>query len=500
MSPCPSLYGNWRPTSGTSSIQETTRRAKAGRASKMMKPLKAVQLDENGDPPKKKGRGRPPTVVKTAVQEDLLPDFVKRASEVLELNGGSMDSNLFGQHWKQTHPHNPIASYKSVKGVTIHQMLRENARFFEVTDTTRHKVKLFQLKPDAVEEYLSECKMQTAQLESSDLVDKMAQAVRGAVDSIDADASAAVEESRLPMTLTAEHQELAVDLDDGALDISGNDSARLAVADADVGAVHDHVPMQGKARLSSGFDRRRREPVQVTKEKRSFEPFREELPQAPTADKRDAVVNPTVALYNSWAMDGRDVVMEVTHAAAFDEMWEHVTEEKLHPTRQFTAIDGGCGNGWAARKMAEHPLCESVVGVDAAAVMVDRAQVLSPEVDDVKVSYSIGNLAEWAPDEGVDLVNLCETLYLVDDPQAVLDNIVPKWLKPGGLLVANLDCYWEHKLSHAWEEDLGVKMHCLSEKDWESMFEAAGLTDVKRWRSKSNGPWQGTLLITGQRK
>ena len=199
-------------------------------------------------------------------------------------------------------------------------------------------------------------------------------------------------------------------------------------------------------------------------------------------------------------MDGRDVVMEVTHAAAFEEMWEHVTEEKLHPKRKFTAIDGGCGNGWAARKIAEHPLCESVIGVDAAAVMVDRAQELSPEVDDVKVSYSVGDLAEWAPDEEVDLVNLCEALYLVDDPQAALDNIVPTWLKPGGLLVANLDCYWENKLSHAWEEDLGVKMHCLAEKDWESMFEAAGLTDVKRWRSKSNGPWQGTLLITGQRK
>jgi SAM-dependent methyltransferase len=492
MSPCPSLYGNWRPTSGTSSIQETTRRGKAARVSKMMK----TTNDEEIEGARKKGRGRPPTIIKSAVKENMLPEFVERASEVLQQNGGSMDSNLFGQHWKQVHPNNPITSYKSVKGVTIHQMLRENLRFFEVSDTTRHKVKFFQLKPEAVTEYLQECKAREAQIKSSALVDKMAQAVRGAVESIDADAG---QDSLLSVSVTADNAKKEHDVVSGALELAEGDSARPTDADADM-VVHDYVPMQGKARLSSGFDRRRRAPTTINKEKKSLEAFREELPQAPTADDRDAVANPTVELYNSWAMDGRDVVMEVTHAAAFEEMWEHVTQEKLHPKHQFTAIDAGCGNGWAARKIAEHPLCESVIGIDAAAVMVDRAQHLSPAGDDVKISYSIGNVAEWAPEEEVDLVNLCESLYMFEDPQAALDNIVPKWLKPGGLLVANLDCYWENKLSHAWEEDLGVKMHCLSEKDWEAMFQAAGLTDVKRWRSKSNGPWQGTLLITGQRK
>jgi len=265
--------------------------------------------------------------------------------------------------------------------------------------------------------------------------------------------------------------------------------------------VHHHVPMQGKARRASGFDRRLQAPVRRTKESRPFDAYREEMPQAPTADDRDAIKHPVVSLYNSWAMDGRDVVMEVTHGAAFEEVWEHVVKEKLHPKRTFTAIDGGCGNGWATRKMAEHPLCESVVGVDAAAVMVDRAQALSSEdASAEKVSFSVGDVAEWAPDEEVDMVNMCETLYLLEEPQAALNNIVPKWLKPGGLFVASLDCYWENKLSHAWEGDLGVPMHCLSESEWEEMFVKAGLTNIKRWRSKQNGPWQGTLLITGERK
>lgn len=490
-SPCTSLYGNWRPTTGTDSIQQTKRK---GRASKLMK------AEDEEEVPKRKTRGRPSTVMKSAVKEELLPEFVARAAHVLELNGGSMDSNLFGQHWKQAHPENPIYSYKSVKGVTIHQMLRENARFFDVSDTTRHKVKFFKLIPKEVKTYLKECgeKGYFAVPDSSSLVASMAQSVRGAVENIDV--SSLVEDegvdqdSVLAMSLEAEQ------LVDETVDLSADVVETPAAKRLDSNEViHHHVPMQGKARLSSGFDRRLKAPVRVAKESRSFDAYREEMPQAPMADDRDAIEHPVVSLYNSWATDGRDVVMEVTHGAAFDEMWEYVSEEKLHPKREFTAIDGGCGNGWAARKMAEHPLCKSVMGVDAAAVMVDRAKSLSEETAS-KVSYSVGDIAEWIPEEEVDLVNLCETLYLVDEPQAALDHVVPKWLKPGGLLVANLDCYWENKLSHAWEGDLGVPMHCMSEKQWEQMFTDAGLVNIKRWRSKQNGPWQGTLLMTGERK
>jgi len=490
-SPCTSLYGGYRPTTGTDSIQQTTRKSKMIRA-KMTTPMEGVE----DDTPKKKGRGRPAAVVKAAVREEMLHDFVARAAHVLELNGGSMDSNLFGQHWKQAHPENPIYGFKSVKGVTIHQMLRENSRFFDVSDTTRHKVKFFTLIPAEVGTFLGECTKQGLFAEPSKLIASIAESVKSAVDGIDEALPVAVQkkenkELEMSMILEAEHIEMLPEAEAAPVvaQVIQNDDA----------VIHHHVPMQGKSRRPSGFDRRKQAPARVTKESRSLDSYREEMPQAPTADKRDAIKHPAVSLYNSWAMDGRDVVMEVTHASAFEEMWEHVTEEMLDPNAQFTAIDGGCGNGWAARKMAEHPLCKSVEGIDAAAVMVDRAESLSAE-EDSKVSFSVGDIAKWTPEEEVDLVNLCETLYLLDEPQTALEHIVPKWLKPGGLLVASLDCYWENKLSHAWEGDLGVPMHCLSEKEWEKTFEDAGLVNIKRWRSKQNGPWQGTLLMTGERR
>jgi len=494
-SPCTSLYGSCRPTTGTDSIQQSTRQPKAAQKRKQ----EAERLAEAEAMPKT--RGRPSAEIKSAVKEELQPEFVRRAAHVLELNGGSMDSNLFGQHWKQSHPNHPIYTFKSSKGITIHQMLRENERFFKVSDTSRQKVKFFELIPGEVEAYLSAHKKDEATREST-LVASMAESVRGALDNIDAaipiDETMPMDEEAPVLAMNLEAEQMEQEFLTAAAEAMQAPVAPAVNADE---VVHHHVPMQGKARRASGFDRRLQAPVRRTKESRPFDAYREEMPQAPTADDRDAIKHPVVSLYNSWAMDGRDVVMEVTHGAAFEEVWEHVVKEKLHPKRTFTAIDGGCGNGWATRKMAEHPLCESVVGVDAAAVMVDRAQALSSEdASAEKVSFSVGDVAEWAPDEEVDMVNMCETLYLLEEPQAALNNIVPKWLKPGGLFVASLDCYWENKLSHAWEGDLGVPMHCLSESEWEEMFVKAGLTNIKRWRSKQNGPWQGTLLVTGERK
>ena len=107
-SPCTSLYGNWRPTTGTESIQQTKK--KLGRTVKSSN-QKEPEFEDDGEP-KKLIRGRPAMEIKSAVKEDLLPEFVARAAHVLEMNGGSMDSNLFGQHWKHLHPQHPIYAFK----------------------------------------------------------------------------------------------------------------------------------------------------------------------------------------------------------------------------------------------------------------------------------------------------------------------------------------------------------------------------------------------------
>ena len=100
-------------------------------------------------------------------------------------------------------------------------------------------------------------------------------------------------------------------------------------------------------------------------------------------------------------------------------------------------------------------------------------------------------------------MTVCESIYLCQDPQAALSHMVSKCLKPGGVLAATVDCYQGNKVSQRWARDLGVPMHCKSEEEWKLMWEQAGLTHVKLWRSRRNW-WpqthslrKGTLVLTG---
>jgi len=479
-SPCTSLYGNWRPTTGTEPYRKSTRTTKlAAKAA-----AKAAAEEKK---PKNKQRGRPPGEAKPAVTSDRLPEFVARAAHVLEMNGGRMDSNLFGQQWKIIHVNAPLYAYKSTKAVTIHQMLRENGDFFEVSETDRQKVKMFTLKPEQTTTYLEQCRKQGTLVGNLDSPAQMVSKTSGVpiVKGDELEESVELEESMELPPLRAELE----------------DATPLEKAQPAEEPHYSSVPVHGRARMAS-FDRRvvLGKKAKVGKERR--ERVEEDLPAAPFRHPDDALTRPVISLYNSWAMDGRDVVMEVTHRTAFDEMWEKVGAEL---DAGFTVVDAGCGNGWAARLMAQHEQCEGVTAVDAAALMIEKAgqsherelEALDPELEMAEVRYEVGDVETWFPEEPVDVTFFGETLYLLEDPSGSLQHVVNSWLKPGGRVMASLDCYKENKLSHTWEEDLGVEMHCYGEKDWKGIFKQAGLDNVELWRAKAAGPWQGTLIVTG---
>lgn len=286
------------------------------------------------------------------------------------------------------------------------------------------------------------------------------------------------------------------------------------------------VPIRGSVRMHHGFDRRLRQPLPEKPKPAVLEV--EDVPAVPPqADARDALEDPVIQMYNSWATDGRDLVMEITHEPAFDNMWSHLKKtfpqftvtvdddggEQEGSGLGFTAVDAGCGNGWAARKIAQHPRCRSIVGVDAAALMVDRAEEIRDEwggiSDEVKskLRFEVGDIGTWAPAQEADLITVCESIYFCNDPQAALSHMVSRCLKTGGVLAATVDCYLENTVSQRWEKDLGVPMHCKSQEEWVRVFEQAGLSDVKVWRCKDDNKWwpqshslrQGTLLLTGRK-
>ena len=434
------------------------------------------------EPKKKIGRGRPPVEKKAAVQPHLLPEFVARAAHVLQMNGGQMDSNLFGQHWKVVHVNAPIYSFKSIKGVTIHQMLRENSEFFSVSETNRQKVKMFRLDKPVAEKYIAQCRAEgILSVTSPQSPENMLANAEG----VEIEARPIASEE-VPMSRDA---------------IQNDKLARQQTEHVAEPHFHDNVPVHGKA--SRGVSDRRVLKARQQRQQVRVQTVTEEVAvAAPLATEEDALQGPVVALYNSWAIDGRDVVMEVSHASNFEELWLQFLADRAAAgfTAPLTVLDGGCGNGWASRRMADSEQVASVLGIDAAALMVNKAAATSEGFE--KVGFAVADVSTWAPkaSERVDVAHFTEVLYLLEDPAATMKHVVDRWLKPGGALIAGVDCYKENKLSHAWAADLGVAMHCLSEAKWLKMAEAAGLQDVKISRSTTAGPWSGSLMISGTKK
>ncbi len=194
-------------------------------------------------------------------------------------------------------------------------------------------------------------------------------------------------------------------------------------------------------------------------------------------------------IFNEWALGGKDEGMEKNHASAVSEMLSCLTQDQSDP---FSFIDAGCGNGWAVRKMKNHPLCQKAIGVDGAEDMIRKAGAIDPQGE-----YIFADLMIWNPEEKVDFIHSMEVLYYFENPAEIIHHMKSNWLKPGGKMIMGVDFYKEHEKSHSWPTDLNTQMTLLSETDWEVIFMDNGFTNVKKFRSNMNGEFPGTLVVSG---
>ena len=196
-----------------------------------------------------------------------------------------------------------------------------------------------------------------------------------------------------------------------------------------------------------------------------------------------------VALFGEWARIGRDEGMEAGHSPSVDEMVAAVIGRT--PDR-FSAIDVGCGNGWAVRRMARLPGCYRSSGVDGSEEMVSKAKSIDPEGD-----YIVGKLPGWKPEENVDLILSMEFIYYLEEPLDFLQTMHDHWLSSGGSVAIGLDHYIENEASISWPDSLGVPMTTLSIEEWRSGLEDAGFNDVETHQFCSKEDWSGTLVLIG---
>jgi len=198
-----------------------------------------------------------------------------------------------------------------------------------------------------------------------------------------------------------------------------------------------------------------------------------------------------VDLFGMWADSGRDKGMEDGHSASVEEMIKYAIKRT---PQNFTAIDVGCGNGWAVRKVANENNCSLSQGVDGSESMISKARSIDPEG-----KYFVGKLPGWLPQKKVDLVLSMEFIYYLEDPLYFLQELYDSWLSPGGTAVIGLDHYSENEASLSWPDSLGVHMTTMSIVEWSLGLMNAGFIDVDSYQVNSYDENPGTLVLIGTR-
>jgi SAM-dependent methyltransferase len=196
-----------------------------------------------------------------------------------------------------------------------------------------------------------------------------------------------------------------------------------------------------------------------------------------------------VELFGEWARLGRDEGMEKGHSPSVEEMISNVLDRT---TGRFSAIDVGCGNGWAVRKLAMLPDCYRSSGVDGSEQMIDKARSIDPDGE-----YFVGKIPEWRPEEKSDLILSMEFIYYLDDPLAFFQTLHDDWISEGGSVALGMDHYLENEDSVSWPESLGIPMTTLSIGEWRDGLECAGFTDVETLQVCPKEGWSGTLVLIG---
>ena len=199
-----------------------------------------------------------------------------------------------------------------------------------------------------------------------------------------------------------------------------------------------------------------------------------------------------IEIFGKWAEEGKDVGMEKGHATSVKDMLNFALQERTNIGKNFSFLDLGCGNGWAARKVAENTLCTDAVGLDGAEQMIINAKKTEGQVE-----YIHADINSYIPNRKFDLIHSMEVLYYLEDPAKKVKSFNNDWLEDQGRLIIGIDHYYENLDSHSWAEKVGTPMLMLKEAEWLAIFNESGLVDIKSWRSNQSEDWAGTLILTG---
>jgi trans-aconitate 2-methyltransferase len=130
-----------------------------------------------------------------------------------------------------------------------------------------------------------------------------------------------------------------------------------------------------------------------------------------------------------------------------------------------SVVDLGCGTGHLTRGLADRWPKAHVLGVDRAPEMLDKAKPLTIPG---RLEFVQSEIADWSPDQPIDLIVSNAALHWVDDHETLLPRLL-RILSPRGTLAVQMPNRFQGAVQSAieavaadprWEEPLkGVGLH-----------------------------------------
>ncbi|MDA1311753.1 MAG: class I SAM-dependent methyltransferase [Acidobacteria bacterium] len=185
--------------------------------------------------------------------------------------------------------------------------------------------------------------------------------------------------------------------------------------------------------------------------------------------------------FNQWLASGQAARMEA---------WQRPAAEKLLDRMDLgphdRTLEIGCGEGWAARLVAQRSPDGAVVGIDLADDLIASARAKSIAYQNILFAPGSAEEIPWAEDYFTHVVSI-ESAYYWHSPELAFREMfrVTAW---GGRVFLLMSFYAENLYSLHWKEYAPAEIHLRSTAEWKEVFSLLGFVDVEHDRIPDDTP------------